>query len=301
MQTQNQTVDIPILHENKVSLTIKREDLIHPLISGNKFRKLKFNLLQAKREGFDTILSYGGAFSNHIAAVACAGKAAGFKTVGVVRGEELQGKWHGNPTLKLAHEHGMHFHFVSRDAYRKKENRSEIKSLETLFGRIYRLPEGGSNVLAVKGCEEILTEGDAHFDIICVSVGTGATIAGISNAADSMQRILGFPALRGDFLKEDIRKFAHKENWSLQTDYHFGGYAKVTPELINFINEFKRNTQIPLDPIYTGKLLFGILDMVKRGHFKPNTKILAIHTGGLQSIAGMNMKLKKKNLPLIGL
>ena len=301
MQTQNQTVDIPILHENKVSLAIKREDLIHPLISGNKFRKLKFNLLQAKQEGFETILSYGGAFSNHIAAVACAGKAAGFKTVGVVRGEELQGKWHENPTLKLAHEHGMRFHFVSRDAYRKKENPSEIKSLEALFGRIYRLPEGGSNVLAVKGCEEILTEGDAHFDIICVSVGTGTTIAGISNAADSMQCILGFPALRGDFLKEDIRKFAHKENWSLQTDYHFGGYAKVTPELINFINEFKRETQIPLDPIYTGKLLFGILDMVKRGQFKPNTKILAIHTGGLQSIEGMNMKLKKKNLPMIGL
>ncbi len=301
MQTQNQTVDISNLSENKVSLTIKREDLIHPLISGNKFRKLKFNLLQATQEGFDTILSYGGAFSNHIAAVACAGKAAGLKTVGVVRGEELQDKWRGNPTLKLAHEHGMRFHFVSREAYRKKENPSEIKNLEALFGPIYRLPEGGSNVLAVKGCEEILTENDAHFDIICASVGTGATIAGISNAADSKQRILGFSALRGDFLKEDIRKFAHKENWELQTDYHFGGYAKVTPELINFINEFKRKTQISLDPIYTGKLLFGILDMVKRGLFKPNTKILAIHTGGLQSIEGMNIKLKKKNSPLIGL
>lgn len=299
MQTQNQTVDIPILYENKVSLTIKREDLIHPLISGNKFRKLKFNLLQATQEGFDTILSYGGAFSNHIAAVACAGKAAGFKTVGVIRGEELQGKWRENPTLKLAHEQGMRFHFVSRDAYRKKETPSEIKRLEALFGRIYRLPEGGSNVLAVKGCEEILTEGDSHFDIICVSVGTGATIAGISNSADSKQCILGFPALRGNFLKEDIRKFAHKENWSLQTDYHFGGYARVNPELINFINEFKRKTQIPLDPIYTGKLLYGILDMVKGGVFRPNTKILAIHTGGLQSIEGMNMKLKKKNVPLI--
>ena len=299
MKTQNQPVHLAILKEKKVSLTIKREDLIHPLISGNKFRKLKYNLTEAKKSGFDTVLTYGGAYSNHIAATAYAGKESGFKTVGVIRGEELVDKWQENLTLKLAHENGMQFHFVSRDAYRNKENPSEIDNLKAMLGSFYRLPEGGSNDLAVQGCEEILTEADAAFDFICVSVGTGGTIAGIINARNSKQRVLGFPALKGDFLKEDIRKFTNKENWELQTDYHFDGYAKVTTELIDFINEFRCETQISLDPIYTGKLIFGILDMVKKGQFLPNTNILAIHTGGLQSIAGMNTKLKKKNLPLI--
>ena len=280
---------------------MKREDLIHPLISGNKFRKLKYNLLEARKMGFDAILTYGGAYSNHIAATAYAGKESGFKTIGVIRGEELEHKWDENPTLKLAHEHGMQFCFITRDAYRKKENPSEIANLKAQFGPFYKLPEGGSNLLATKGCEEILDQGDAHFDMICVSVGTGGTIAGISNAINRKQRVLGFPALCGDFLKEDIRKFALKENWELETEYHFGGYAKVDAKLIDFINEFKSQTQIPLDPIYTGKLIFGILDMVKKGRFPANTKILAVHTGGLQSIAGMNMKLKKKNLPLIHL
>ena len=301
MQAQNQLVELPILQEKQVSLTIKREDLIHPLISGNKFRKLKYNLLEAKKNGFDTLLTFGGAFSNHIAATAYAGKESGLKTIGVIRGEELHDKWETNPTLKLAHENGMQFHFISRDAYRKKDSPEKIEELSKRFGKFYCLPEGGSNALAVKGCAEILNEADSQFEFICASVGTGGTIAGISNAAISNQQVFGFSALRGDFLKEDIRKFTHKENWDLQTDYHFGGYAKVTRELIDFINEFKRATQIPLDSIYTGKLLFGILDMVNRDCFQPNSKILAIHTGGLQSIAGMNIKLKKKNLPLIQL
>lgn len=299
MHAQNQLVELPILQEKQVSLTIKREDLIHPHISGNKFRKLKYNLLEAKKNGFDTLLTYGGAFSNHIAATAYAGKEFGLKTIGVIRGEELHDKWEANPTMKLASEHGMQFHFISRDAYRKKDSPEEMESLGKRFGNFYGLPEGGSNALAVKGCAEILNEADSQFDFICASVGTGGTIAGISNAATSNQQVFGFSALRGDFLKEDIRKFAHKENWVLQTDYHFGGYAKVSPVLINFINEFKSETQISIDPIYTGKLLFGILDMVKKDRFKPNSKILAIHTGGLQSITGMNIKLKKKNLPLI--
>ena len=299
MHTENQIVHLSILKEKRVSLVIKREDRIHPLISGNKFRKLKYNLLEAQKQGFNMLLTYGGAFSNHIAATACAGKLAGLKTMGVIRGEELTDKWQENPTLKLAHEHGMQFHFVARDVYREKENPLEIEKLQALFGPFYHLPEGGANALAVKGCEEILREDDAHFDVVCASVGTGGTLAGISNSAGEKQLVFGFPALKGDFLKEDILKFAVKENWHLKTDYHFGGYAKVTSELIDFINKFKSKTQIPLDPIYTGKLLFGILAMVKNDQFLPNTKILAIHTGGLQSITGMNIKLKKKNLPLI--
>ncbi len=301
MQVENQSVHLPILHEKQVSLSIKREDLIYPHISGNKYRKLKYNLEAAKTDGFDTILTFGGAFSNHIAATAYAGKLHGLKTIGVIRGEEISQKWETNPTLKLAFEHGMLFKFISRDAYRDKNSEDFINLLKSEFGNFYLLPEGGSNALAVKGCEEILTSEDIQFDFICSSIGTGGTIAGIINASHPNQRVLGFPALKGGFLTEDIRNFTSKENWQLQTDYHFGGYAKVSAELVHFINDFKERTQIPLDPIYTGKLLYGILDLVKKDHFKPKTKILAIHTGGLQSISGMNTKLKKKKLPQITL
>lgn len=301
MQIENQPVVLPLLREKRIQLYIKREDLIHPFVSGNKYRKLKYNLLEAQKEGHDTLLTYGGAFSNHIAATAYAGKQANMKTIGVIRGEELHSKWQENPTLKFAREQGMQFHFLSREAYRMKTHPTEIKRLKTLFGRCYLLPEGGSNVLGVKGCEEILTAKDIEFDIICAAVGTGATLSGIANAAGHEQSVLGFPALKGDFLKEDIRRFASKENWKLQTGYDFGGYAKVSESLIRFINTFKQETQIALDPIYTGKLLYGILDMVEKDRFRPNSRILAIHTGGLQGRVGMNMKLERKNLPLLQL
>lgn len=296
---ENQQVHHPLLIQRQVSLHIKREDLIHPLISGNKYRKLKYNLIESKAQGFDALLTFGGAFSNHIAAVAFAGKKHGLRTFGVIRGEELVAKWPQNPTLKLAHEHGMQFKFISRERYRNKQNLNFIKELEQELGSFYLLPEGGTNDLAIKGCEEILVPEDSEFDCICCSVGTGGTIAGISNSVHSDQQVLGFPALKGDFLKEDIRKFARRKNWELRTDYHFGGYAKLNATLIHFINDFKEKTQIPLEPIYTGKMVYGISDMIKKDQFKPNTKILAVHTGGLQSITGMNHILKRKNLPLI--
>lgn len=298
-RTVNQKVSLPLLKQKQVSLFIKREDLLHPLISGNKFRKLKYNLIEAKKQGFDTILTFGGAYSNHIAATAYAGKLNGFKTIGVIRGEELSDNWKSNPTLLLASEHGMRFKFISRDEYRDKENPSFLKKMQSEFGSCYFLPEGGTNALAVKGCLEILTPGDADYGVICCAVGTGGTLAGIINSSLENQRVLGFPAVKGDFLNEDIRKFVPKDNWNLISKYHFGGYAKVTSELINFVNDFKRETLIPLDPIYTGKMIFGILDLVRQDYFLPKTKILAVHTGGLQGIAGMNILLKKKNLPLL--
>ncbi|SDF14074.1 1-aminocyclopropane-1-carboxylate deaminase [Pricia antarctica] len=295
--TVNQEIILPLLNEKQVSLFIKREDLLHPLLSGNKFRKLKYNLFQAKKLGFDTLLTFGGAYSNHIVATAYAGNLNGFKTIGIIRGDELSDKWKANPTLLLASEHGMRLKFISRDDYGDKENPSYLKKLQCEFGACYFLPEGGTNALAVKGCEEILTPADTDFDVICCAVGTGGTLAGIINSSLENQRVLGFPALKGDFLSEDIRNFVTKEHWELITKYHFGGYAKVTAELIDFVNDFKRKTQIPLDPVYTGKMVFGILDLVQQDYFLPKTKILAIHTGGLQGIAGMNILLKKKNLP----
>lgn len=299
MEIINQEIVLPILLEKKVSFFIKREDKIHPIISGNKFRKLKYNVIEAKALGHNTLLTFGGAYSNHIAATAYAGKEYGIKTIGVIRGEELVGKWQNNPTLLKAHEYGMKFVFVSRAAYKEKEETHFIENLKKYYGDFYLLPEGGTNALAVKGCKEILTPKDNQFDVICTAVGTGGTISGIINASNEQQKVLGFPALKGDFLKEDICKFALKENWKLVTDYHFGGYAKINEALITFINDFKQKTNIPLDPIYTGKMLFGIIDMVSKGYFKPNTKILAVHTGGLQGIKGMNIILERKNLTLL--
>ncbi|WP_286969382.1 1-aminocyclopropane-1-carboxylate deaminase/D-cysteine desulfhydrase [Flavobacterium sp. UBA4854] len=293
----NQNINIQF--PNDISLTIKREDLIHPFVSGNKFRKLKYNLLQAKAENKDTLLTFGGAFSNHIAAVAYAGKEQGFKTIGVIRGDELWDKIEENPTLKFAQENGMQFEFVSREEYRLKNEESFIQKLKDKFSDFYLVPEGGTNELAVKGCEEILTEEDSVFNYVCCAVGTGGTISGLINSSLPNQKILGFPALKGDFLTDEIRIFANKDNWNLISDYHFGGYGKINLELIEFINAFFEKTKVPLDPIYTGKMVFGVIDLIGKNYFPPHSKILLIHTGGLQGIEGMNIKLKQKKLPIL--
>ncbi|PAM95674.1 1-aminocyclopropane-1-carboxylate deaminase [Flavobacterium sp. IR1] len=290
---------INIIFPNAVSLIIKREDLIHPFVSGNKFRKLKYNLLEANAQNQKTLLTFGGAFSNHIAAVAYAGKEQGFKTIGIIRGDELEGKIEENPTLKFAQENGMQFEFVSREEYRLKSDASFIEKLKTKFGDFYLVPEGGTNELAVKGCEEILTVDDAVFNYVCCAVGTGGTICGLINSAAENQKILGFPALKGDFLQDEIRIFAKKDNWNLISDYHFGGYGKINLELIEFINAFFDKNKVPLDPIYTGKMVFGVIDLIHKNYFPANSKILLIHTGGLQGIDGMNIKLKQKKLPIL--
>ncbi|MFG4002864.1 1-aminocyclopropane-1-carboxylate deaminase/D-cysteine desulfhydrase [Flavobacterium aquidurense] len=290
---------IHIAFPNDISLTIKRDDLNHPFISGNKLRKLKYNLLQAKAENQQTVLTFGGAFSNHIAAVAHAGKEQGFKTIGVIRGDELFDKIEENPTLRFAQQNGMQFEFVTREDYRDKSEIFFIEKLKEKFGDFYLVPEGGTNELAVKGCEEILTDEDAVFDYVCCAVGTGGTISGLINSALPHQKILGFPALKGDFLTDEIRIFAKQDNWNLISDYHFGGYGKVNLELIEFINTFLEDTKVPLDPIYTGKMVFGVIDLIHKNYFPEHSKIVLIHTGGLQGIEGMNIKLKQKKLPIL--
>ncbi len=296
IKTHNQEVRI---NNSSIKLRMKREDLIHPFISGNKYRKLKFNIQRAKEIDSKLLLTFGGAYSNHIAAVAMAGKKYGFETIGVIRGEELEFQKDLNPTLEFATNCGMHLKYVSREDYRSKTERDFIDKLKHEFGDFYLIPEGGTNDLAVKGCEEILQSEDRAYDYICCAVGTGGTISGLINTSKKHQSVLGFPALKGDFLQEDIRKFAIRENWKLVTDYHFGGYGKIKPELITFMNTFKKDYNILLDPTYTGKMMFGIFDLIEKGFFPKDSKILAIHTGGLQGIEGMNEILRRKNLPLI--
>lgn len=278
-----------------IEVTIKREDLIHPFVCGNKFRKLKYNFLAAKAENKKTILTFGGAFSNHIAAVAYAGKANGFKTIGIIRGEELFDKVSDNPTLQWARDCGMQLEFVTRSDYQSKN----ITAFEDQLSDIYIIPEGGTNALAIKGCEEILTKSDAQFDYICCSIGTGGTISGLINSVLPHQKILGFPALKGYFLRDEIRNFVENSNWDLINDYHFGGYGKVTSDLVLFMNGFFGRNQILLDPIYTAKMVFGVMDLIQKDYFPEHSKILMIHTGGIQGIKGMNIKLQNKQLPLI--
>ena len=278
----NQKIAIP--NNFGIEVYVKREDVLHKEISGNKFRKLKYNLTEAKDLGFTKLLTFGGAYSNHIAAVAAAGKEFGFETIGVIRGEELQEKYLENPTLKKASENGMQFEFVTRTQYRDKNNAAFLDQLKNKFGNFYLIPEGGTNNLAVKGCKEILTDDDELFDFICCAVGTGGTISGIINSLKPHQKAIGFPALKGDFLTEDIQKYAENSQWNLVTDYHFGGYAKINDELKQFMKQFFKKYLISLDPVYTSKTFFGVIDLISKGYFKPDSKILIIHTGGLQGL-----------------
>lgn len=301
-----QEVVLPIFLEKKVHVFVKREDLNHQYISGNKLRKLKYNILKASELGHDTLLTFGGAFSNHILATASAGYESGFKTIGVIRGDELKNKLdevlQENETLKLASHFGMQFHFVSREEYRKKGTPQYIEKLNQKFGKFYHVPEGGTNDLAVKGTEEIITQTPQcyNFDYIACAMGTGGTLSGLVKGSKTKQIVLGFPALKdSSFLEETVNYYTVKNNFKIIKDYHFGGYAKYNEDLICFINQIKELTQLPLDPVYTGKMFYGLVDLIKNDYFEKNSKILVIHTGGLQGIKGFNEKLKKKNQELV--
>ncbi|MBA5793377.1 1-aminocyclopropane-1-carboxylate deaminase/D-cysteine desulfhydrase [Flavobacterium sp. xlx-214] len=281
-QSFNQKIDFPNAFE--IEVYVKREDVLHTEISGNKFRKLKYNLEEAKRLGKNTLLTFGGAYSNHIAAVAAAGRDYGFKTIGVIRGDELADKFQDNPTLKKAFDDGMQFYFVTRTQYREKHHEHFLQELHEKFGAFYMVPEGGTNELGVKGCEEILTEEDTVFDFVCCAVGTGGTISGIINSLHLHQKAIGLPVLQGGFLFDEVRKYTKNKQWNLVTDYHFGGYAKINIELKQFMQQFFKKYLISLDPVYTSKVVFGVFDLIKKGYFTPHSKILIIHTGGLQGL-----------------
>ena len=280
-----------------ITIYLKREELLHPTISGNKWRKLKYNLIEANRLGYETLLTFGGAYSNHIHATANAGKLFRLKTIGIIRGEEHLPL---NPTLADAQKCGMQIHYVTRSEYRNKREENFIKELKNKFGNFYLVPEGGTNSLAVKGCTEIVNDINIDFDYILSACGTGGTISGVVCGLKGRKQVFGIPVLKGaDFLNNDIANYVQEysgneySNWKLNLDYHFGGYAKITKELIEFINDFKLINGIQLDPVYTGKLLFAINSMLVNGEFSSGSNIIALHTGGLQGIAGMQNKINK--------
>lgn len=298
-QSKIEEIEHPLLKQKNIKLSILREDMIHTSISGNKYRKLKYNLIKAKELGFTKLITFGGAFSNHIAATAAAANLTAMEVIGFIRGEEVEQLIDSNPTLSFAKHQGMKFKFMSRAEYRLKDTPEFIQALQQQYPDHYIIPEGGTNALAIQGCEEILHPACHEYQYIGCAIGTGGTITGLINSSLNEQTVLGFPALKGEFFSEEICKLTIKRNFKILTSYHFGGYGKVSEELINFINSFKSQTHIPLDPIYTGKMVYGLFDLINKDFFPVNTKILAIHTGGLQGIEGINKQLKKKNKTII--
>ncbi|NVJ85960.1 MAG: pyridoxal-phosphate dependent enzyme [Algoriphagus sp.] len=297
----NQPLDHPLLEEKGIELSIKRLDWVHEFVPGNKFYKLFFNLLQAKQEKKNTLLTFGGAYSNHIHAVAHAAHLLGFHSIGIIRGEETLPL---NPTLAAAKAQGMELHYISRSQYREKTTPEFLENLKTLFGDFYLIPEGGTNREAIQGTEKILEEEDAIYSHICVSIGTGGTFVGILKSASPHQEIVGLSSLKGNFIHREIETLLEKfetepkTHFSISTEYHFGGYANYQQPLIDFIWWFFETFGIVLDPIYTGKMIFGIWDLIKKNHFPRGSKILAIHTGGLQGNEGFTFQTGIKLPPL---
>ena len=278
-------INDPLFDEKQLQLFIKRDDQIHPFISGNKWRKLKYILRKAEFENKDHLVTFGGAWSNHLLATACAAAKFGFKSTGIVRGEPIN-----NELLTLCRLFGMHLEFTDRTSYRNKP---------ALFYKYFAddpkaffIGEGGACAEAVEGCSELVDELNQEYNYLFCACGTGITAAGIINGLDRLNYktiFHGVPVLKNaGFLKDDITVYLNKDvDFKLHLDYHFGGYAKTSVELIRFIKGFSASTGILLDPVYTGKLLFAVYDLVKKDYFKPGSTILVIHTGGLFGLLGM--------------
>ena len=290
-----------------VSLYIKRDDLIHPAISGNKWRKLKYNLSAINEAGQKGFVTFGGAFSNHLAASAYAAALHKLNMVAVVRGYETGMR---NPTLDFLEQCGVHCIGVSRSDYTQKNDPEFLSALKANYPEYAIIPEGGANNNGLRGCMEIMNEVDQPFDIVAAPLGSATTFSGLLLSGFAARQFLGFPAVKGGaYLKADVNNFIAQAKqtdwlpptftppkWRLVSAYHFGGFGKANAELIGFMNRFYAETDIPLDPIYTGKMLYGLTEMAKQGKFIPGTQILALHTGGLQGIIGMNQRLRNKKL-----
>ena len=277
-----------LFDEQGLSVFIKRDDLIHPFISGNKWRKLKYILKKASAENKTRLVTFGGAFSNHLLATSVTAAKFGFKSTGIVRAEEVD-----NDTLFLCRLHGMELIFVDRESYRDKE-----ALFNKYFGNdpdAFFIDEGGASPEGTQGCAELVDELSETYDHIFCACGTGTTAAGIINGLQKHQLPTEFNAVpvfkNGDFMIGEIDRYLNQPvTYQLHTDYHFGGYAKTNNELIGFIKTFVADTGILIEPVYTGKMLYAIYDLAVKGHFKPGSKILAIHTGGLIGLLGMKDK-----------
>jgi 1-aminocyclopropane-1-carboxylate deaminase len=281
--TPIQEIHDETLHRAGIRVLVKREDLNHPLVSGNKWWKLLYNLQEAQRMGKQTLLTFGGAYSNHIYATAAAARELGLRSIGIIRGEETLPL---NATLQFAKVQGMQLQYISREDYRQKDSAAFQEQLYRQYGDVYIIPEGGTNAQAVQGCVEfaqLLRE--VPFDYVCLAVGTGGTVVGLIDGLDPDKRIIGVSTLKGDFLKAEVASLTKRDkadNWSILTDYHHGGYAKTTLELLAFMQHMEQDHNLPLDQVYTAKMMWAIMQEAKRGAFERGSTLLAVHTGGLQ-------------------
>ncbi|GAB4254318.1 MAG: pyridoxal-phosphate dependent enzyme [Methylomicrobium sp.] len=274
----------PRLEPYRVEFWVKRDDLIDPVISGNKWRKLKYIIDHFLSVGATKMISMGGPYSNHLHALAYIGHLLGFETEGLIRGESRP-----TPTLDDMRRWGMTLTFVSRGEYRALREYKQWRSLPGLDKNAYWLPEGGAVETALRGVAELVDAIDVAYDLMCCPCGTGTTLAGIVAALDFDCRAIGFAALPGrDFLERDVRQLVKQSevSWQIVDDYHFGGFARTRPELFNFIEQFTQVTSIPLEPVYTGKMMFGIYDLIEKGIIAAGQRIVAVHTGGLQGNRG---------------
>jgi 1-aminocyclopropane-1-carboxylate deaminase len=287
-------IDCDLLDQHQVSLGVLRLDQIHPLINGNKWFKLKRNIEYARSNNLSRIVSFGGAYSNHIYSLAAAGKLFGFETVGFIRGELMLPL---NPVLAFAQFQGMKLVALSRSEYKNKQNPDFIRSLHQQFSNSYILPEGGANDLALEGCAEIVRwlewQTASKNRYIAVACGTGSTLAGlVKGVSDSLMapvpELIGIAVLKGQgYLQQEVVRWLlgttliKPVNWSVIEQYHCGGYAKSSAELRAFLGEFAGMAPIPAEPVYTGKLFYGVFDMIKSGSIPPNSEVIAIHSGGV--------------------
>ncbi|MEU0068465.1 pyridoxal-phosphate dependent enzyme [Streptomyces sp. NPDC006332] len=266
-----------------VGLVLKRDDLIHPELVGNKWRKLAPNLSAAAGR---TVVTFGGAYSNHLRATAAAGRLLGLRTVGVVRGQELAGR-PLNASLARCAADGMRLHFIDRSTYRRKTEPETLAAVLRAAGAedAYVVPEGGSNALAVRGCRALGEELRGHADVVGVACGTGGTLAGLAAGLGPDRRALGVPVLKGGFLDGDIRALQQQAfgglrgSWRLDERFHFGGYARTTPELDSFAADFESRHGLPVERLYVAKLLYGLVALAQEGHFTPGTTVAAVITG----------------------
>lgn len=277
----------PVLERAGVRVLVKREDLNHPYVSGNKWWKLKHNIVKALQQQHDTLLTFGGAYSNHLYATAAAARELGLKSFGIVRGEKTLPL---NPTLSFVQECGMQLHYVSREHYRSRASIEFQQWVQENFDRAYVIPEGGTNDLAIKGCGEfaLQLQQEVNFDIIALPVGTGGTLAGIITGLRDNQIAVGYSVLKGgEFLQDDVaawltRSGCTHQQWRIATAYHQGGYGKKTAALMQFIQHQQEAHKLPLDHVYTGKLCFGLWQEIAGGIYPRGSTILMLHTGGLQ-------------------
>lgn len=278
-----QKVNHPLYEIKKVHVYLKRDDMIHPFISGNKWRKLKYNLQKAQQENKNTVITFGGAWSNHLLATACAGATFNFKTIGFVRGEEIS-----NPVLNMCKLFGMELRFITREEYKDKPQLFEqLENKEEYFF----IDEGGSSLEATYGCKELIDELKNQYDHMFCAAGTGTTAAGIAQGISENKlntQLHVIPVLKnGGFILDEIAKFnSPTKQIQLHLDYHFGGYAKVKPDLIAFVKDYVQATGIMIEPTYTGKALFGLHDLIQNDYFAQESKILFVHTGGLTGLLG---------------